>query len=346
LRLAEAGFTEASRIGCAVELVLHLGDAGDEKPVSEFLEALAGRLEETELRVERVLVFGFGCATGTSPAGLALARRYLGRLGALVGGGSNADLYELNNQRPPADVDVVSWSMNPQVHAFDNASIAETPEAAGQQVSSVGVYLPGTPRAVSPVTLKPRLNPVATTGDRQTSPRELPTQVDLRQLSLFGAVWTLAMIKALAEAGVESMTFYETTGWRGVLEPVSGSVLPGNFAWLPGSVFPLYHVFADIAKFARGQVVRTRSSRPSEIASLYLRAGDRRRLIVANLSPAPHELELPEFEETPRARTLDASTGLAAITAPEEFRSQSEPLRGSRYEIAPYGLLTLDFSGN
>ena len=50
------------------------------------------------------------------------------------------------------------------------------------------------------------------------APDELPPQVDSRQLSPFAAAWTLAMIKQLAENGAASVTLFETTGWRGVME--------------------------------------------------------------------------------------------------------------------------------
>ena len=51
-----------------------------------------------------------------------------------------------------------------------------------------------------------------------------------------------------AESGVSSATYYETTGWRGVMETAQGSPLPELFPSLPGGVFPLYHVFADLTE--------------------------------------------------------------------------------------------------
>ena len=120
-----------------------------------------------------------------------------------------------------------------------NSSIAETPEVAAQQAASVRRYFPGKPLVISPVTLRPRFNPNATGPEPVVPPGELPPKVDPRQLSLFAAAWTLAMIKALAEAGADSVTFYETTGWRGVMETAAGSPLPEKFPSIPGAVFPL-----------------------------------------------------------------------------------------------------------
>ena len=76
---------------------------------------------------------------------------------------------------------------------------------------------------VSPVTLKPRFNANATEPEAVNTPRELPVSVDPRQMSLFAAAWTLGSIKYLAESGASSVTYYETTGWRGVMETEAGS---------------------------------------------------------------------------------------------------------------------------
>ena len=42
--------------------------------------------------------------------------------------------------------------------------------------------------------------------------------VDVRQASLLGSAWTATALKHLAEAGAASVTWYETAGWRGIVE--------------------------------------------------------------------------------------------------------------------------------
>ena len=85
----------------------------------------------------------------------------------------------------------------------------------------------GTSRiAVSPVTFKPRFNAVATGPEPELPPGELPPQVDPRQATLFAAGWTLGSLAALAGGGVERVTYFETTGWRGVMELDDGCPLP------------------------------------------------------------------------------------------------------------------------
>lgn len=336
--------SDAEMLGHQIELAVHLDDFTDWSSPDAYLEALASQLRIAQTPLSRILVFGLGVKHCSSVEGLRLARKHLGNLGIPIGAGTNADLYQLNLQRPPSDADFICWSMNPQVHAFDNASIAETPEAAAKQIASVRKYFPGKPLVVSPVTLKPRFNPVTTGAEAAVPPGELPPQVDPRQLTLFAAAWTLAMIKALAESGADSVTFYETTGWRGVMETEAGSTLPEKFPSIAGAVFPLYHVLADVGEFAGGEVLRTESCDPLNVVSLCLRAGQRRRLMLANLSEEPRRTALKSFDGIARARLMDASARLNAMTSPEEFRARSSPFHGTELELAPHAVVTLDFT--
>ena len=59
-------------------------------------------------------------------------------------------------------------------------------------------YGGGRPVIVSPVTFKQRFNAVATGEQPELVPGELPPQVDPRQMSLFGAGWTLGSLHRLA----------------------------------------------------------------------------------------------------------------------------------------------------
>ena len=109
----------------------------------------------------------------------------------------------------------------------------ETLEAQAVTVESARQFAGGLPIAVTPVTLLARFNPNATGPEPEPAPGELPAQVDVRQMSLFGANWTLGSIKYLSESGASSVTYYETTGWRGVMETTSGSPLPREIPLSP-----------------------------------------------------------------------------------------------------------------
>jgi len=337
-RLAYA-LQNAERLQTRIELALHVSNlaADDLKDLVEELTAVRLPTIETRQRSlasSRILVFTLG-EKSTSEHSLRAVQRFVQRHDLplhdiMFGAGTNADFYQLNQFRPPGDADFICWSMNSQVHAFDNGSLAETPEAVPQQVASAKEYFRGAPMVISPITLKPRFNPVATGPEPPLSPGELPPQVDPRQMSLLGAGWTLAMLKQLAESDVDSATFYETTGWCGIMETEAGPPLPVKFPSIPGAVFPLYHVFADLGEFAGGQTVISRSSKPLRVESLVLRHGERLSVLLANLSSEPQSVTLNGLSGSWQVRRLNETNAVQAMREPEAWRTAQREVLPNR----------------
>jgi hypothetical protein len=166
-------------------------------------------------------------------------------------------------------------------------------------------------------------------------------------MSLFGAAWTLGSLKYLAEGGVYSATYYETTGWRGVMEREAGASLPAQFRSWPGTVFPLYHVFADVGEFAGGEVLPTRSSDPLKIVGLAVRQSDQMRVLLANFRQEPVRAHLTALGPVVRVRSLDETNAEEAMRSPEVFRAHAgaeERTAGGRLalDIRPFGLVRID----
>ncbi|MGC8878172.1 MAG: hypothetical protein ACP5R2_03010, partial [Anaerolineae bacterium] len=231
---------------------------------------------------------------------------------------------------------------------FDNASLVENLAAQASTVESARQFSAGLPIIVSPVTLRMRINPNATAPEPEPSPGELPPRVDVRQMSLFGAGWTVGSLKYLAESGVHSVTFYETTGWLGVLEREEGCPLPDVFRSFPGAVFPMYHVFADIGEFAGGQVVPSASSATLRVDGLALRKGDKTRVILANLTGQEQSINIIGLGQRVHVRSLDETNVESAMRSPEEFRGQNGKVMiadAGSLELAllPYGIATIDW---
>ena len=262
----------------SLELALFLTDAA-----AEELQGFATVVERVKPPIRTYLIF-HKTEASTSAQWVDLARRCLSD--AKIGAGTNAYFTDLNRARPPVDaLDLVCYSINPQVHAFDNSSLIETLEAQAVTVESTHQFASGLPIAVTPVTLLARFNPNATGPEPEPAQGELPTQVDIRQMSLFGAGWTLGSIKYLSESGASSVTYYETTGWRGVMETTTGSPLPEKFRSLPGAVFPLYHVLADVGEFAGGEVLISKSSDPLKVEGIVLRKNGKTPRVTCKFDP-------------------------------------------------------------
>jgi D-apionolactonase len=335
---------EAWALGVKLEAALHLTDAGETE-----LQAFRDVLTRIKPPVCIWLIF-HAQEKSTSAHWVALARQYLADYepDALIGAGTDAFFTELNRERPPVEaLDLVTYSLNPQVHAFDNASLVEALRPQAVTVESARSFVGNLPVVVSPVTLTMRFNPNATGPEPEPQPGELPPQVDVRQMSLFGAGWTLGSIKYLAESGAHSLTYYETTGWRGVMETVGGSPLPDQFISIPGSVFPLYHVLADVGEFAGGEVILAQSSRILEVDGLVLRKNNQTRILLANFTPETQITRLSGVQGSGSLRSLDETNVEQAMRAPEEFRAQpGQQIAADGDELAvellPYAVVRLD----
>ena len=264
-----------------------------------------------------------------------------------IGAGTITNFAELNRDRlPPGSAQIVCFSLNPQVHAFDNLSLVESLESQPQMVAC-GQAFAGASIAVGPITLKPQFNPDATAATAPLLPGELPPEVDPRQCSLFAAGWTLGSVAQLTAAGTDIATYFETTGWLGVMETESGSPLPEKFPSTPGMVFPMYHVFADLADAADARACCVETESPLAIQGLFWESSGHRRLLVANLTETTKAVHLPTELFDGRSawwlRLLDQANLAKACTQPEEFRrTAGERIAANYIELQPYGYASLN----
>ena len=331
---------EARALGVSLELALFLTDVP-----AEELQGFATVVEQVKPPIGAYLIF-HKTEASTSAEWVDLARRYLS--GAKVGAGSNAYFTDLNRGHPPVDaLDLVCYSINPQVHAFDNSSLVETLEAQAVTVESARQFVDGLPIAVTPVTFLARFNPNATGPEPEPAPGELPTQVDVRQMSLFGAGWTLGSIKYFSESGASSVTYYETSGWRGVMETANGSPLPEKFRSLPGAVFPLFHVLADVGEFVGGEVLVSKSSDPLKVEGIALRKNGEMRTLLANLTPEPQRIKVQNLAGAVRVRHLNETNAQTAMASPEVFRQETgefvQTTNGTfELNLLPYAIAQID----
>ena len=330
--LLEQKTGEARALGLNLELALHLSDDAEAE-----LRALAQALQDLTPPIARVLIFHKN-EKSTGARWLEESRKYLPDVP--LAGGTDAFFTELNRGRPSLGaLDLVTYSLNPQVHAFDDASLIETLPAQAVTVESAAGFSDGKPVIVSPVTLKMRRNPNAT-GDGALS---LEQRTDPRQASLFGAGWTLGSLKHLFQSNAASLTYFETTGPLGV---VAGREIPPDSPAPLGSVYPMYHVFADVGEFKGGEVMASSLSHPLLFEGLVLIKDGRQRLVLANFTADEQVIKLDGLNGHYKGRVLDETTAEEASRKPEQFRSKFpltfEADGDSSVTLNPYALLTLD----
>lgn len=332
----------ASAVGVPLEAAIFLSDAAEDE-----LKSLARHLGELKPPVCTWLVFHAG-ESSTSVKWVEMARAHLADYDpqARLGSGTNGDFVQLNRGRPPRQaLDLACYSLNPQVHTYDNRSMVENLQGQAWQLDSARQFLADTPIAVTPIILRPRLN--SHTGVPSISPGGLPSSVDPRQMSLFGAAWTAGSLKYISEHGAYSATYYETTGWRGVMETEAGSPMPEKFPSLPGAVFPLYHVLADFGEFAGGEVIPVATSDALQVNGMALRRDGRMRVIAANMCPDRQQVSIRGLGHRVLVKLLDEATARQAMASPEEYRAAE----GARLptvdgeleiELLPYAVVRID----
>ena len=190
---------------------------------------------------------------------------------APVGGGAPDNFAELNRHPEVATAgDFTVHACNPQVHAFDEASMIETIAQQGTTVANARHLSAGRPVMISPLTLtrRWRINEVGAPAGLPAA--AMPFQIDSRQRSNFAVAWTLGSLSSLAQQGAASVTGYEAVGENGLLAS-------------DGLPHPIHGVFKLLAPFVRGAVVATDVSHPLSLAALALADNERRILLVANL---------------------------------------------------------------
>lgn len=345
----ERAVADAVMLGTGLELALSVNESQ-----ADALADLAGRLGGLGVPVMRVLIYlaaeGFSAMLGLTPASLLrLVRQHLEPVtGPVVfAGGTNQNFSDINRDRPsdPA-LTGVCFSISPTVHAADDASLMENMAGGGEVVRMARSFSGDRAICVSPLTLATRFGPYP---DGPASPGDLPAAVDVRQPSLLGACWTVGALKALSEAGAASVTLYETTGWRGIVEADAGNAMPARFPSQPGDAFPIYHVLADVGEWSEGgRIVPAGSDDPLRVVALVVAtADDARHALIANVSPSPLRVIVEGLPDGPaRLRELDSSSAESAATDPVAFRSTSSPvaISGGRLtlELGPYAVARVD----
>jgi hypothetical protein len=303
----ERAVTDARALDAPLELALFLPD--DPRAV---LRDLAGRAAALRPRVACWLLFA---SDGTTADGFAaLGRAALGEScpAALFGGGTDRHFAELNRRRPSRrGLDRLVFALLPQVHAFDEATMVENLASLRPMADTARGLAGGVPLGISPVTLRVRVDPRPASS---RDPGEPPLTDDPRQATPFAAAWTLGFLAAAAEAGFETLTFFELVGARGVTDS--------------GAAFPVLHALADVTALPGAVVLPARSRRPERVQVLALRSGAHARLFLANVTAEPHPVRV----EGVAGRARRAALGQA---------SPGEDV-GVEVELAPHEIARLD----
>ena len=311
--------SQAKALGVSLQVVLGLG----EKP------AFATLVEELKALQPPVSCW---MVRGGDPDHYQIARKHLAPIiaGAKIGVTRVTNFVELNRARPEDEsIAVVGFAINPQIHAFDHASIVETLPIHADAVHSARQFAGDRLLIIGPITMAPQLLDGVDQPGGPPAGGPLPTYVDKRQVEPFTAAWTLGSIKYLADSGAHSATFFETVGWNGIMDADDVSSRPVEFPSRPGELFPVYDLLREFAEFKGGSVRRVDTSDDLAAVGLALHKPGRMRVLVSNLTGEAQTVTLRGFSGKPvDVQVLGAKKTKAT---PELFIS-----------LPPYGIAKID----
>lgn len=263
-----------------------------------------------EVKDQICIFYIFSVSDKTTPLGfIQAAEELIGDKSKIIGG---TDLYftELNRNQNTVDfVDQVNFSINPQVHSFDDRTLIQNTATQKTIAQNADKIVKGKKIRIGPITLCPRYNPNAAQPDKDVSNTALPSSVDVRQHTWFAEGWTAISIRSLTESeSISSLTYFETLGWRGIRELSSGSKDSLNFASKPGEKFPVWRLFEHLKGFTHAR--SSASNLPELVDCLIVTSGQKVKVILINFSTIDQEVKFSGIDLKPQNLAPESVTYL------------------------------------
>ncbi len=331
----ESGLEEAAAMGLEIELALFF-DTDFKSQLNSFLT----EVQKHDRPLVRILVFARDHIHDSQLSEAVIPVLKKDFRGTLVGTGTNANFAELNRNRPGTGLpDFLVYSINPQVHAFDPLTLVENLQGQAYTVQTARSFAGGKPICVSPVTLKPRFNAVAT-SEEQDEEAGLPSRYDPRQASLFCAGWLLGSLRYLSGSGVQSITYFETIGRGGIIHGRQAAVSPDFFPARSSEIYPVYFLMKEILKYSDCLVLPVESSHPLRFSSLMMEGMGQRILGLASHVQDKITINLPGDMIIAESWVLDEDTmaDLRRGGDPRQILTKATSITLNPYAVA---LLTL-----
>ena len=274
----------------------------------EQLKAILQSIIEIKDQIRSFYIFS--ASEKTTPIGfIQVAEELLGDKSKIIGG---TDLYftELNRNQSAVDfVDQVNFSINPQVHSFDDRTLIQNTASQKAIATNAHRIAKGKKVSIGPITLRPRYNPNATQPNKDLSNTALPSSVDARQRTWFAEGWTAMSIRSIAESeSMSTLTYFETLGWRGIRELSTGSEDALNFASKAGEEFPVWRLFKNLKGFTHARP--TASSLPELVDCLIITSAEKTEAILVNFSTIEQEVKFSGIDLKPQTLTPESVTYL------------------------------------
>jgi D-apionolactonase len=264
-----------------------------------------------------------------------------------AGTGTNCNFAQLNRSRPGfSGIDFVSFTLHPQEHASDERTLTENTAAQLYTVQSASKFEIHKPVIVSPVTLQRRFNANCENYEEFSDINIVPPGVDPRQMSLFGAAWTVGSLKSLLDSEITSITYYESVGERGLFMGEKSSRWPDMFKADSHMIFPVYHIFRLLLNKAKFRVQGSYSTNPMVIDGFCVECENSGMLFLSNMTRQLRKVRLSGIDEYDTILRINAGS-FNALTRNFQFPVSAEEIQmaantGERI-LQPYETLILEY---
>jgi len=272
------------------------------------LKAILEPIIEFEDQIRSFYIFS--ASEKTTPIGFIQVAEELLRDKSKIIGGTDLYFTELNRNQSAVDfVDQVNFSINPQVHSFDDRTLIQNTATQKAIATNALRIAKGKKVSIGPITLRPRYNPNATQPNKDLSNTALPSSVDARQRTWLAEGWTAMSIRSIAESeSISTLTYFETLGWRGIRELSTGSKDALNFASKAGEEFPVWRLFKHLKGFTHARP--TASSLPELVDCLIITSAEKTEAILVNFSTIEQEVKFSGIDLKPQTLTPESVTYL------------------------------------
>jgi hypothetical protein len=308
------------------------------------IRQLSNVLENYKARIQSLLVLQHNTIVTSDESIYKLIETLSGAFpNCHIGAGTLGSFAELNRNRILSkDIDFLSYSITPQVHAFDNLSLVENLVGQSATVDSAKSFAEERSIHAGPVTLKMQMNPAATTSSNNEA-----QQIDARQMSLFGAGWTLGSIKYLSQSGVAGITYYEAVGEKGIIQGDDKPLHSETFPVDKGAIFPMYYIFQEVLSHKKGHILFSESSHPTEFEGIVFEQNGKRSYMLANFTNKSIEVEVEGIDPGAKVRKLDEKNVISAMYESDKYLQSPYcdfkiGAGDTTIKIRPYGLVIIN----
>jgi hypothetical protein len=192
------------------------------------------------------------------------------------------------------------------------------------------------PLAVGPSAIGFRMNPYGEAPmDNPRNIRQAMNRNDPRQRGLLCAAWTIGYYAHFARGGFSAIAFGGTTGASGAVYARN----PWPAPWYDeghGRLFPVYHALRGLAGLSGKPTRALAISSPSAIQGICVEVGGTCELWIANLTPDPQHVGLPNAAK--ELAILDSSGFVAAASAERYLDDFTVPSDCGTAALSPFAI--------